>query len=450
MRKRTTLLATIFLSTALTGWSQDPGSTESGPQAQFGFGLGLGTEVIDGQTWQNLSFVPDLAFGDFGIGLDLRINFQFYDGPGSPFGFYPRVADWKANSADFTDWAQLYLSKIAYIRWGTKGKPLYIKLGMIQDGTLGNGFLMANYNNTILRPERKITGLAFDLDGALFDFPLVGIETFTGNLVQPDVLGARLYVRPLAWSGLPILDAAQIGGTYVTDLDPWRYSQAPNPGNVERVQALNVDVRFPIVNLDNVFSLALFGDATWLNAQSNWRVGQMIGLGGALFSLVTYGAQVRFLGQDFLPVYFDRGYDIKRDQNYLLLTGAGNISPYTGWLASLGFNLLEEKLVFYSSLEGPLGAPSAGASNLAALYPKLRSLLRFNAPELVPVSLEAYYDKDNIDSFQSLFSGEDALVGARLGYKTGPAIIYLVYNARYLPTTDTWEVTSKLETVVKF
>ncbi len=442
--KRAFLLLVLIGSAGFT-WAQDESA-----QANFGFGLGLGTEVIDGKTWQNLSFVPDLAFGEFGIGLDLRINFQFYDGPGSPFGFYPRVEDWKANSADFVDWAQLYLSKIAYIRWGLKGKPLYIKLGMIQDGTLGNGFLMANYNNTILRPEKKITGLAFDVDGSLFGFPLIGIETFSGNLIQPDVLGARLYFRPLVWSGIPILDAAQIGGTYVTDLDPWRHSQAPNPGNVERVQAVNVDVRVPVVNLENVFSLALFGDASWLNTQSYWRSGQMIGFGGALFNLLTYGAQVRFLGQDFLPVYFDRGYDIKRDQNYMLLQGAGNISPYTGWLASLGFNLLEEKLVFYSSLEGPLGEPKAGSGSLAALYPKLRSLLRFNAPELVPVSLEAYYDKDNINSLQSLFSGEDALVGARIGYKTGPAIIYLVYNARYLPVTDTWEVTSKLETVVKF
>jgi len=445
MRVTKKISLAILLSLSLMGWAQDPNA-----QANFGFGLGLGTEVIDGKTWQNLSFVPDLAFGDFGIGFDLRINFQFYDGPGSPFGFYPRVEDWKANSADFVDWAQLYLSKIAYIRWGLKGKPLYIKLGMIQDGTLGNGFLMANYNNTILRPEKKITGLAFDLDGSLFGFPLVGFETFSGNLISPDVLGARLYLRPLVWSGLPILDAAQLGGTFVTDLDPWRYSQSPNPGNVESVKAFGVDVRIPLVNLENAFSLALFGDATWLTTKDKLRTGQMVGLGGSLISLITYGAQIRFLGQDFIPVYFDRGYDIKRDQNFLLLNGAGNIASYTGWLASLGFNLLEEKLVFYSSLEGPLGAPSAGSSNLSALYPKLRSLLRFNAPELVPVSLEAYYDKDNINSLQSLFSGEDALVGAKLGYKTGPAIIYLVYNARYLPTTSTWEVTSKLETVVKF
>jgi len=446
VKKRFLLMALVSLTALL--WAQEPPPSESAA-ADFGFGLGLGTEVIDGETWQNLSFVPDLALGDLGIGLDLRINFQFYDEPGSPFGFYPRIADWKADSADFADWAELYLSKIAYIRWAKKGSPLYIKLGQIQDGTLGNGFMMANYNNTVLRPEVKVTGLAFDLDGKLFGAPIVGLETFTGNLIQPDVLGGRLFVRPLIWSGIPVFDNMQVGGSFITDLDPWRYSLAANPGNIKPVQAFGADVRVPIVNLENVFSLATFADASWVGLDNTYRDGQMFGFGGTIFSILTYGAQVRRLGADFVPTYFDRGYDLKRDANYQIVNGALGIQPYMGWLASIGFNLFNDEVVFYSSLEGPLGEPSANVSNVATLYPKLRSRFLMDM-ESLPVTVEAYYDKDNIRDLATLFSAEDALVGARVGYKAGPAVVALVYNLRYLPATSTWEITSKLETVVEF
>ncbi len=446
MKVKKLLLLMMFLSMANLLVAQE---TDVAGAADFGFGLGLGTEVIDGETWQNLSFVPDLAFGDFGVGLDLRINFQFYDEPGDPFGFYPRVKDWQADSADFVDWAELYLSKIAYVRWAKKGSPLYAKLGMIQDGTLGNGFLMANYNNTVLRPEKKITGLAFDIDGKFFDFPLIGLETFVGDLLQPDVVGGRFFVRPLVWSGIPVFDALQVGGTYIRDNDPWRHSLLADPGTIEPVQAVGADVRVPLVNLENVFSLAVFGDVTWLSTKEFTRDGQMAGFGGKVFGIMTYGAQVRRLGENFLPVYFDRGYDLKRDENYYLISGVAGIDAYLGWMASLGLNMLDDQLIFYASLEGPLGEPSSDIGSFSAFYPKLRS--RFLLAEgVLPVSVEAFYDKDNIRDLATLFSAEDALVGAKIGYKITPAIVSLVYNLRYLPSTSSWDVTSKLETVVSF
>jgi hypothetical protein len=52
-----------------------------------------------------------------------------------------------------------------YIRYGFKGDPLYAKLGSIEDGTLGNGFIMNNYDNTHFLPGQRIFGLAFDWTG---------------------------------------------------------------------------------------------------------------------------------------------------------------------------------------------------------------------------------------------------------------------------------------------
>jgi hypothetical protein len=45
----------------------------------FGAQIGLGTQTIDDTVYQTLNLRPDLAFGDFGVGLDVEINFQFYE-----------------------------------------------------------------------------------------------------------------------------------------------------------------------------------------------------------------------------------------------------------------------------------------------------------------------------------------------------------------------------------
>ena len=185
----------------------------------FGMDLGIGVATFADGTWQSLSLTPDLALGKFGIGLDVKLNYRFTGGSGNEFEI--RAADWVPT--DFQDFLNIYLPKIMYVRWDEKGAPLYVKLGSIDDGTLGNGFIMGGYANTLFVPDDRHFGLAFDLDGALFKFPYVGLETFVGDLAEFDVLGARLFVRPLIWLGVPIIKDLQVGATYAMDLKPYLY-----------------------------------------------------------------------------------------------------------------------------------------------------------------------------------------------------------------------------------
>ncbi len=436
LRRSVLLFALIALSVA-PGFAQTP----SGGGFDFGMGLGIGVATFADGTWQSLSLTPDLAFGKFGIGLDVKLNYRFTGGSGNEFQI--RADDWVP--ADFQDFLKIYLPKIKYVRWDEKGAPLYIKLGSIDDGTLGNGFIMGGYANTLFVPDNRHFGLAFDLDGALFNFPYVGLETFAGDLAELDVLGARLFVRPLAWLGVPIIKDLQIGATLVTDLKPGLYEDPVDLAK-DPVSVYGVDARLPILSA-KILSLAVFGDAATIEGLS---YGGMVGVGGRFLSFLTYGAQLRVLGPNFIPVYFDATYDLFRSQKYdLVQTGAGTETTI-GWFATLGTSFLNDMIVFNVALDGPFG--SGPSATDITQWPHLRAVLLLADGLIKGLSFDASYDKKLITSFASLIDPTEAVIQARLNYQIQAAMISFVYKLRYddtiLAPDDPWVVTSGIETSI--
>ena len=128
---------------------------------------------------------------------------------------------------------------------------------------------MGGYANTRLVPQRHF-GLAFDLDGALFNFPYLGLETFVGDLAQWDVFGARLLVRPLVWLGVPIVEDLQVGATFAMDVKPYLYDY---PGDARSLRAVlyGADIRLPILSLKALSLVATIEGESY----------GMIGFGGA-------------------------------------------------------------------------------------------------------------------------------------------------------------------------
>ena len=454
--------------------AQEPAAVDPGAQTQsFGLGFGLGTQQINGKTFQSLSMVTDVGLGPFGVGLDIKLNYQFYRRPGDAMGFYVRPQDWIVDKNDDgvldegwspQEMADIYLSKIVYLRYGLKGQPLYAKIGLFEDGTLGNGFIMGNYSNGVLRPAYTYVGLAFDLDGVLFGFPYVGLETFTNSISTYDLLGGRVYVRPLKMFNIPVFGDLQIGGTVVTDTDPYAIYRKTEIASTAKDNELATyggsqvlvyggDFRQPLVNLPGVFSLALFGDLV----KQKDAAGGMVGLGGNLLVL-NYSSQLRILGENFQAVYFDRSYDLSRVSKLKTYNNYADhkVPAFNGWYFQIGTNLLDGQIAFSSSIEGPLGTV-ATPDPTGALLPKIRSTLKLDGTKLlpVPISLTGYYDKDKIADLSSIFSPEDALIGATLSYKIGAATLNLVYDVRYIPqekqvpgSTSNFVVTSKLETAI--
>ena len=217
---------------------------ESSPGFSMGLGIGVQTfnDTVPPTTWQSLSLTPDISFGKLGIGLDITLDYNFSGGSGS--SFQVRQADWWPTGAvTLQSVAAIYLPKIAYVRWGLKGDPLFLKLGSFNDATLGDGFIMGDYNNTLFLPTERHFGLQADVDGALFDFPYVGIETVVGNLASLDVLGARLYARPLVETSLPMLNNLEIGFTAAVDTNP--YFETASIGTTSPVGVFGVGALLP-------------------------------------------------------------------------------------------------------------------------------------------------------------------------------------------------------------
>jgi hypothetical protein len=455
--KKVLILAGLFTVLFLFPAAGQPApAEEEGPKFSFGLGIGIGVQsyanpdFVPGGTepekinYQSLSLDPEFIFGKFGIGLNLALNYRFTAGAEGD-RFEVREEDWKAG--DLEEVLDVYLPKIRYIRYGAKGDPLFIKMGTIDDAVLGNGFIVANYSNALFLPETRIFGLSLDLDGKLFGFPYIGIETFAANLARFDLIASRLYGRPLAETSLPLLDELQVGATVAVDQDPGYFADKKSdfppellPPSDASVLIYGIDFRLPLLS-GNILSLATFGDGVFQQEGA----GAMLGIGGRLVKFITYGAQLRFLGDNFIPAYFGPDYDLYRPEQYLVYDGVVDKKGGLGWFASLGFSVLKDGIVFVSSMEGPLGEIEGNYYNWRAVFMVKEGIL----PGFF---FDASYDKKNMAGFDDFLRWkEEALIRARVNYRTGPAIISLVYNLRYdpsVPGDDKWQVTSGIESKI--
>jgi len=425
---------------------------EDSAKPEFQAGISLGTDVLinsdgDSETWNSLGFQPDLALGPFGVGLDLTMRFKLMPNPDTAIEVYP--GDWVPEEGSGKTLLDLYLPKIMYVRYGFRGDPFFAKLGSIDDLTLGNGFIVGEYSNTRFLPTQRITGLDVGVDGALFKFPYVGLELLTGNLARFDVLGGRLFVRPLVGMEIPVIKNLQIGGTIATDRNPGLYSkEVLDPQTV-----FGADLFLPLIS-SQLFPLATFAEMAF---EPKGRSGFMLGAGGRLIGVITYAAQLRILGAGFSPVYFDANYDLFRSEKAKLMTTdvPADAEGFAGWLAKAGASLLEDKLYFSVSVDGPFKGEPAVDSENSAEYPHLRGVIGMAEGVLGGFFVSGAYDKYFLGKetgfFADLIDPSDAVITAALNYKTGAAVFTLLYNLSYNPAAENgFDVTSSLQSSIKF
>ncbi|MGO9413345.1 MAG: hypothetical protein ACLQCB_21675 [Spirochaetia bacterium] len=398
------------------------------PSFRFGMSLGIGVQTFNEPqpvTYQSLSLFPDISYGKLGVGLAITLNYNF-TGPGN--SLYLRSADWAPT--DFQSFLQIYLAKINYIRWGLKGDPLFIKLGSFDDVTLGDGFIAGDYTNMYFLPQDRHLGLQADLDGSLFAFPYVGVETFAGNLALMDVLGGRLSIRPLAGTDVAILKDMQVGGTLVADTgssNPLQSSTEPAavaPG--APVYVYGGDIRVPLFSVKDTASMIAFTDVATIDSQS---VGGAVGMSGRLIDIFTYGAQLRLMQASFIPDYFGPLYDVSRQTDYLYVTSGVTGSTF-GYLVSLGTSLFGDKLVFTVAVDGPF---ETSATLPSLQYPELRAILSVGEGVVPGFSFSFSYDKQSITTFGDLISQQNGSIAARINFRSGPAVISFVYQLSYMP-----------------
>ena len=418
---RRTAFVPLLMCLSIGMASAQAGAVE-GPRFGFTLALGIGVQTFNEPgpvTYQSISLAPDFSYGKLGAGLDLTLNFT-----GSGNSYAIRQADWVPTS--FQSFLQIYLAKISYIRWGLKGDPLFLKLGSFNDVTLGDGFIMGDYTNMYFLPQDRHFGFEADVDGSLFSFPSVGVETFIGNIAIADVLGGRLYVRPLASTGIPILSGLEVGGTLVADTAASNPIEPAAVPPSSPVYVFGGDIRVPLLFVKDTASLIAFTDVASIQGTT---AGGALGVGGRLINIFTYGAQLRLMQATFIPSYFGPLYDVTRQYSYAIVQSGQSGSTF-GWLVSAGTSLLDDKLIFKVTLDGPF---STSAVSPTQIYPHLHGIFTIGDGVLPGISFDFSYDKQAIGTFAELVSADYAAIAAQLNFRTGPAVISFVYQLSYMP-----------------
>lgn len=385
---------------------------------------GLGLTWIDGKPHYAFHFRPEIVFSNFGIGLDLNLEF---DSQGNLR---------KENFNEFSD----YASVIRYVRYGYKNDPLYVRAGALDYATLGHGSLMYMYNNSPSYDTRKI-GLEFDID-----FNNFGFETVYSNFGQAGVAGIRGYVRPLQFTDardLPIIGNLETGATFVTDFD--KYSgvtsgskdSSTNKFKIDNdegaITAFGLDLGLPIIR-GSVVNLDLYFDyVKFVDYGSGTSTGFILNFHGLGLVDINTRFERRFNGNQYIPSYFNSLYEIERFKFV-----NGNVQSKVQFLKSnesIGNGFYGELLVTVLNTFDILGSYQR-----LDKYPKsgILHLTTEIAPEGIPYIARAGYDKINIQDESDLFTLDDrSYLFAELGYKPLPyLIVSMVYNWTFSPVRD--------------
>ncbi len=242
------------------------------------------------------------------------------------------------------------LLKIRYIEYGTQRDPFFLKVGNLNDITLGHGLVMRNFANDADFPAVRHVGINIgaDFKGGGFEAMVndVAPDIVGDSLNPPDIMGLRLYFRPI-----PSLRLA-IGISGVVDMNPARDYVDPANGVVtpDPDAAGNPIFLYPGVDLDmpfvetNSFGLVAFADVAALapyfrtvpiepayagiatgfvknavydkSAQvplKNW--GSAAGIfGNLIIPGLTYRVEFRYYTGAFQPTFYGAGYERGRSQ----------------------------------------------------------------------------------------------------------------------------------------
>jgi hypothetical protein len=365
---------------------------------------GVGMTIIDGQPYYLFHLTPELSFGNIGVGLDINV----------------RVGeDGKVRHEDFKD-AYSYLRLIRYVRYGTKHEPWYARVGALDYSRLGHGSIMYMYRNTASYDLRKV-GVEFDAD-----FQKVGFESMYSDIAGRGVLGLRGYTRPLQFTDaapIPIIGGVETGVTFASDLNAnANQSWGDAEGSIRNAQGsgalsiIGADIGLPLLSHEIVHSTLYADYAKILTYGSGATVGLNIELRG--LGLLTLDAKYerRFIGNQFLPAYFDALYERERYQLIDTTRFVSKVQTLKGVQSSEGYfgELLISILNTFNIVGGyqaPIGQPNGGRLHL-----ELETL-----KALPGILLNAGYDKKSVGSVFKL--DNNSLLYAQVGYQPYPFLV---------------------------
>ena len=399
-----------------------PGSSPtSGGDLTGQFSVGLLFEDIGEDRFLTLDIRNQLEVGPLKFGLQVPISLRVWDEDPQDVDTV-RTEAWDEIS-DFAQIVRFLELNLGDETWGFRGR-----LGALDGESIGHGTILAGYFNSIDRDHYQ-GGIALRAG-----FGFGGAELMVDNLLAPEIIGSRLFLRPAAW--FSDADWAQnlvFGMSFVTDtnapLSLKNGSTKPSTdfepvidpqGNLVATDKQSVD----IVGFDleyTVMKNALVDIVPYVDLNVMRHTENGVGFhAGSFFNLKIPGGvgptvmtrlEYRYAGENYAPRYIDSLYEAHRlmfvpanagsapqtKLNWLKAGGHGN----HGWLGELFFDFAGWVKLggSYEDYEGP----NNSALTLNLLLPRWETL-----------QAGALYTHRGFDSLSEAFQMDGALLLAFL------------------------------------
>ncbi len=252
------------------------------------------------------------------------------------------------------------------VRWAEIGQrygAVRLRVGELVDWSVGHATIMSGYNNSL-----DLDHFSWGVGGEI-NTKMGGVELMVGDVVDPSVMGGRIYVRPLFFTGGPsFFDRLAVGVSVITDthapkelklepklnadgtvavdgdnvpLSTGKYVQDKNGDLIVETESaatvMGIDAELPLLPAGD-FVLTPYTDLNKISGAGTglhtgvflgWQAPANISIGGR--------AEYRVLGKDYLPSYVGPVYGVER-ASYLPVTNLDGSKtaqkfPKREWLA---------------------------------------------------------------------------------------------------------------------
>jgi len=261
----------------------------------FNLKVGAYNRTLDDTSYITIAFKPLFMYNGFFGGSSFEFSFK----PDSTL----KQDEW--------DNTRAILEKF-YFGYGEKESPIVFRFSSLDDVNLGYGILVNKFRNDIYYPTRIKPGLLFN-----FDYNYFGIESFVDDAYDLDLIGSRLFVRPLSFikNSIPeYIRDFRIGGFFIADYDnldkdtsATDYYIFKDDPSSKTVKFYGFDIFVPIFKKDFLYI------ANWV------EYAKMHGYGSGL----SYGILLNFLNyfnfkgsliyswDGFTPNFFSSFYEVR-------------------------------------------------------------------------------------------------------------------------------------------
>ena len=394
----------------------------------------LGFGSIGGDYYLRLNIGTEFDFGQIGVGVQIPLNFRVSNrcpaGGDCGLNNTLRKEDWD----EVSDYARI----IRYFRYGRPNDTFYLRVGELGGATLGHGTIVNGYYNSVNVDIYKL-GVQFNVNTSYG-----GVQTLMDNLLQPKVFGLRGYVRPVSfWDPKSYANNLALGVTFMMDafapVGAALGAAGSSPAFAEEAATmLGFDAEFTVLQHKIIDVIPYTDINKMFGAGTGWHLGVLTKLRPLENFGLNLRLEYRYLGEGYLPGYFDSYYDIMKYQfpgqgssqaaagttcptKYDFVRGRGRAAGCDVGVSGSGI-YAEGVFDFFKLLTVIIAYEDASGPNNSNL------LLSLQLPMFEAIKLAAYYQKRFFEGLSNAFSLENAVLVAEAKVRMY-SILYLI--ARY-------------------